>query len=493
MKKLFIVLIFIGFIVACQNAKNDEATADPGKGHDHGALPILLFSDGMELFAEADQLFEQHEVEIRAHLTFLKDYSPAKKGQFYARISKDQIIPLWIRFELTQPGIFTGIVRPEVSGDAIFEFKYEEENLEVYFTLEPVRVYTHDEDPPEAEHIEGLSYTKEQAWQTTFGLMPIGLATFSEAINCGGEVELSSGSEYELVAPASGTIHFANNAPGIGQFVKKGTVLFYVLPTGTGDENLELELVTAKSEYEKAKADFLRKEELVKEEAVSAKVFEEARSAYKIAGSRYEILQSQLSESGIVVRSPISGYITEFVAKGSGYARAGDLLLKLIKEDGLLIKANVPSMYTQHIEHISSANFKVPGESKIFSIEDFDGKLLSRGRTLEANSGMIPVYFSGNFSHLIPGTFVELWLLCEPLENQLLVPKTSLLEEYGSYYVCVQIGGETYEKRKVGIAGYDGFNYLISSGLTVGEIIVSKGVMAVKIANAIGTPPAHTH
>lgn len=483
----------MGLFVSCQNAKPDEASADTGHGDDHGSLPVLLFSDGMEMFAETDQLFEQQEVDIRAHLTFLNDYSPATKGNFYARITQGQNIPSWTLLELAQAGIFTGIVKPEVSGEAKFEFKYEEEDLEVYFTLDQARVYAHDEEPPAEKHIEGLAFTKEQAWVTTFGLMPIRLETYSEAINCGGVVELSSGSEYELVAPASGTIHFANNAPGIGQFVNKGTTLFYVLPTGTGDGNFQLELVTVKSEYEKAKANFLRKEELVKEEAVSAKVFEEARSAYNIARSRYELLQSQLSESGLVVRSPISGYITEFVVKGSGYVRTGDLLLKLIKEDGLLIKANVPSMYTQQIKHISSANFKVPGESKIYSIEDFNGKLLSRGRTLEANSGMIPVYFSGNFSQIIPGTFVELWLLCEPLENQLLVPKTSLLEEYGMYYVCVQIGGETYEKRKVEVAGYDGFNYLISSGLTVGEMIVSKGAMAVKVANAIGAPPAHSH
>lgn len=493
MKNLIIILLFFGSMLGCQNAKPDEVVADDGHGHDHGSLPILIFSGNMELFAEADELFQDHDVEIRAHLTFLDDYSPAEKGNLYARISQGRNIPSWKLLELAQPGIYTGLVIPKASGDSKFEFKYEEEDLEVLFTLEPAHVYTHDEEPPVGEHLEGLAYTKEQAWQTLFGLMSVEERPFSEAINCSGEIIVSPESEYEMIAPVTGTIHFAINAGTPGQYIKKGSILFYVLPTGTGRDNLQLELVTAQSEFEKAKADFNRKEELLKLKAVSSKEFEAAQSAFKITGSRYEIIQTQLSKSGIVVKSPVSGYITEITTKANSFVKTGDVLLRVIEKEGLLLKANVPSSYSHQLPKITSANFKAPGQSKVFSLDELDGKLVSTGRIIDSKTGMIPVYFTGNLSQFLPGTFVELWLLTEPQENQVLVPKTSILEEYGLYYVCVQIGGETYEKRKVEIAGYDGYNYKIGNGLTAGEVIVSKGVMAVKIANAIGAPPAHSH
>ena len=93
----------------------------------------------------------------------------------------------------------------------------------------------------------------------------------------------------------------------------------------------------------------------------------------------------------------------------------------------------------------------------------------------------------------MPGTFVELWILTDVISNQLVVPESSLLEEYGHYFVYVQHNGESYEKRAISITDNDGMNYLIDKGLRSGEVIISKGVMAVKVANAMGAVPVHHH
>lgn len=491
MRHITSILFFLIFVISCQNPDNAEEAAV--QAHDHGSIGILVFEGGMELFAETDQLYARHGVEIRAHLTFLEDYSPAQNGILYARIVQDEKDPDWVALELAQPGIYTGTTSPDSPGICCFEFMYTEGELEVIFSQDSLKVYTHDDVVPEIEHHDGLIFTKEQAWKTEFGLLPIQPSDYSKAIHCSGEICVAPGNMIELIAPASGKIAFVRSNMVEGSYVRKGSVLFTLQGTGLGSENILMELNTAKAEYEKSSADFDRKEKLLKIEAVSRKDFEEAKASNEANKTRYQILQNQINESGIVVKSPVSGYLTEVLVVSNSYTETGSVLVKIIKEGGLLIKAIVTVTQADKIKFISSANVKLPDDRAVHSISDWGGKLTSIGRSIDPKTGMIPVYFKVDKQDLVPGTFIELWLLTDTISDQIVVPESSLLEEYGLYYVFVQEEGEIFEKRLVQISDSDGANYLVTSGLSMGEVIVSKGAMAIKVANAMGAAPVHSH
>jgi len=491
MKFITSILFFLIFAIACQNPDNAEDAV--AHAHDHGSIGILVFEEGMELFAETDQLYVGHGVDIRAHLTFLEDYKPANKGILYARIVQEENNPDWVPLELAQPGIYTGSTSPESPGICRFEFRYTEGELEVIFSMDSLKVYTHDDVVPDIVHHDELIFTKEQAWKTEFGLMPIQTEDFVQAIHCSGEISVTPGNMVELIAPASGKITFAGSNLLEGSYVKKGSLLFTLMGTGLGSDNILVELNTAKAEYEKSSADLKRKEKLLRIEAVSKREYEEAKARYDADKTRYQILQNQINESGIVVKSPVSGYITEVLAASNSYAETGSVLVKIMKEGGLMIKANVPVTHAEKIESISSANFKMPHDKIVHSINDWGGKVTSVGKSIDPKTGMIPVYLTVNKQDLVPGTFAELWLLTDTISNQVVVPESSLLEEYGLYYVFVQEEGETFEKRLVEVSDSDGNNYLLTSGLNPGEVIVSKGTMAIKVANAMGAAPVHSH
>ena len=341
--------------------------------------------------------------------------------------------------------------------------------------------------------VDEIIFTKEQAWKTEFGLMPIKTSNFTKAIHCSGEIAIAPSNRVEVIAPASGKIIYSGINLVEGSYVKKGSVLFTLLGTGLGHDNILMELNTAQAEYEKSSANLKRKEKLLKIEAVSQKDYEEAKAVFETDKTRYHILQSQVNNSGLVVKCPASGYITEVLSVSNSYAETGSVLLRIIKEGGLLIKANVPSKQADKIKMITSANFKLPYDQIVHSSDDWDGKVISSGRSTDPETGMIPLFFSVNKTDLIAGTFVELWLLADAINNQVVVPETSLLEEYGLYYVFVQEEGEAFEKRLIQLSGYDGMNYLVTSGLSPGEVIVSKGAMAIKLANAMGEAPVHSH
>lgn len=492
MKSLTSILFFLILLASCNNtAEVQEAAAD---AHDHGAIFILQFERNMELFAEADQLYAGHGVEVRAHLTFLEDYSPAKNGILYARLVQGANTPDWEPLELEKPGIFIGSLIPDDESAADFEFMYQEDELEIVFVEKSLTVYTHADTPPEPPpHGDEVIFTKEQAWKTKFGLLPLKPTEFKKSIHCSGEICLNPASVVEIIAPATGKLAFNGTKLFEGSYVNKGALLFTILSTGLSHDNILIELNTARAEYEKSKANLERKEKLLEIDAVSRKDYEEAKSTFDQDVVRFKLLNSQVSESGMLVKSPVSGYITEVYSAENGFTQTGTVLLEIVKEGGMLIKANVPSNYSNSLAAISNANIKLPQYPDIRSIEDYGGKLVSYGRTIDPLTGMIPVYFSIDKSDLISGTCVELWLFTKLTVDELVIPGSSLLEEYGQYFVYVQEEGEAYEKRPIEIEEGDGVNYKVISGLEFGEVIVSKGGMAIKIANAMGAPPVHSH
>ncbi len=110
------------------------------------------------------------------------------------------------------------------------------------------------------------------------------------------------------------------------------------------------------------------------------------------------------------------------------------------------------------------------------------------------NSLRIPVSFTvTNNGDLMPGMFLEAYLMTNPKEKAIVVPYSALLEEQGKYFVYVEIAGESFMKRQVTIAGNDGLNAEISSGLKPGERVVTKGVQAIKLSSMAAGLPLHGH
>ncbi|HRG69584.1 MAG TPA: hypothetical protein PLS73_12110 [Saprospiraceae bacterium] len=75
----------------------------------------------------------------------------------------------------------------------------------------------------------------------------------------------------------------------------------------------------------------------------------------------------------------------------------------------------------------------------------------------------------------------------------MVIPRTALIEEQGSYFVYVQTSGERFQKREVTIGASDGLVVQLLSGIAEGERVVTKGAYQIKLSTASGTLPAHGH
>ncbi len=95
---------------------------------------------------------------------------------------------------------------------------------------------------------------------------------------------------------------------------------------------------------------------------------------------------------------------------------------------------------------------------------------------------------------MIPGSFVEIYLISSPQRDVLTVPLSAVTEDQGVHFVFVQLDDEGYAKREVKLGAADGRNVRVLSGLKAGETVVSKGVAQVKMASFSGAiPEGHSH
>jgi cobalt-zinc-cadmium efflux system membrane fusion protein len=91
------------------------------------------------------------------------------------------------------------------------------------------------------------------------------------------------------------------------------------------------------------------------------------------------------------------------------------------------------------------------------------------------------------------GSFTEVHLAFGQPMKTTIVSESALLEAYGKYSVIVELSGESYERRPVTIGRRNGNEVEIKTGLSVGEMVVTKGAYQVKMASMSGAVPAHGH
>ena len=105
----------------------------------------------------------------------------------------------------------------------------------------------------------------------------------------------------------------------------------------------------------------------------------------------------------------------------------------------------------------------------------------------------MPVYFAlDNRTGLLPGAAVDVFLR-SAATPALVVPVSAVMEEQGSYYVYVQTGGESFQKRELRLGASNGLLVQVLSGIREGERVVVRGAYQIKLSVASATMPAHGH
>lgn len=314
--------------------------------------------------------------------------------------------------------------------------------------------------------------------------------TFAQVIPTSGRILAAQGNETAIVAGTAGVVSFSRTVTE-GMQVEKNTEVMSISAEHMQDGD---PIKRAKVAYEKAKSEYERARKLSESKIVSQKELNALYETYENARLAYEALSPSKSGKGLAIKSPINGYVKACLVKEGDYVTVGQPLMTVTQTRRLMLKAEVSERYYPMLGQVKSANFKTPYDNRVYELSELNGRLLSYGKTSGDTSYYIPVTFEfDNRGNIVPGSFVEVYLLASSHQRAISVPISALTEEQGLHFVYIQLDAEGYKKQEVKLGGSNGTRVEILSGLKGGEKVVTEGAVHVKLASASNAIPAHTH
>lgn len=357
--------------------------------------------------------------------------------------------------------------------------------------------HDHEHEESSVGRMEAPVHTDEiifkEALAKAIGLQTqkVELSSFTDVVKTSGSVLAAQGEETVVVATQPGVVTFGNLSFVDGMAVRKGQAILSLASGNLSEGNVAQR---AKYAYETAKKEYERMQQLVGDKIVSAKDFEQARLNYENAKIAWEAVAGKQTANGVAVLSPMNGYLKNLQVKEGDYVTVGQPLATISQNSRLVLRAEVSEKYYSILPFIQSANFRTPYDEAIYRLSDLKGRLLSYGKASDTNSFYVPVTFEfDNKGAIIPGSFVEIYLLTSPIENVISVPVSALIEEQGVYSVFIRLDEEGYRKQTVTLGANNGSEVQILSGLKPGDEVVTVGAYQIKLASASNAIPAHTH
>jgi len=483
----------IGF-TSCNNkeeAKKESLVIEP--------LAHTLYTDNLELFVEFKPLIVGETSKFAAHFTILGDNFKALTD---AKITVSLLVGnKGIKNSVdapSSPGIFRLTLSPKTAGTGTLVFDIVTKDFTDKITIENVIVYADMKaalaKQPEHSESSDISYLKEQAWKVEFANQEVKKQTFNDVIKTSGQILSAPGDEMIVTAKASGVVVFSGKNTIVGSAVTTGNSLFTITGADMTESNIDASVKDAKANYLKAKVDYERSKLLVADKIVSEKDHQQVKLQFENAQTAYNTVSKNYSGKGQNVLAPMAGFVKNIFVTEGQFVASGTPLATISKNKRLLIQANVSQNYFSRLSSITSANFKTPQSDVVYNTTALNGRIVSYGKSASAATPYIPVTFEiNNEGQLVSGSVIEIYLKSATITDALVIPISSLLEEQGFFYVYVQTGGESFQKREVKLGASDGLNVQVLSGIVENERVVTKGAYQIKLSSASGALPAHGH
>ncbi len=497
MKKILLPLALISAMLLGCSKEHDHAHEADEQGLE--ALAYTLYTDKTELFVEFKPLVVGNESKFAAHFTKLGEYFTAfTEGTITLSLTVGGKTSSVKATEPSNPGIFRLALKPDEEGVGSLVFDIQTKEFTDRITLETVTVYPDEKTALASQETEAggggdITYLKEQAWKVEFANAPVKRQPFSNVIKTSGQILSAPGDEALVTAKAGGMVHFLGNKAIIGSEIEAGTALFTISGGDLAVGNLDASYREAKASLDKAKVDFDRATELVKDKLISEREFQDTKLKYDMAQIAFNTVGKNYSGSGQTITAPMGGFMKNILVTEGQRVEPGTALATVSRNKKLILQANLSQKYFHLLNSIKSANIKSPDGNTV-STDSLNAQVVSYGKSTSAEAPFVPVSFEiDNTGSIIPGSVVEVFLKSDPIPDALVIPVSALVEEQGTFFVYLQTEGESFQKRELRLGANDGINVQVLSGIAEGERVVTKGAYQIKLSQASGTLPAHGH
>lgn len=299
----------------------------------------------------------------------------------------------------------------------------------------------------------------------TVGGIVLKQVTFDNMLALSGSIEANE--QVEIRSEVSGIVQgiYFNE----GSTVSKGQLLFKV-----NDLELRAQLGQATTKENLASENERRAKLLLSKEAISQEEFDVAKADLKLAQAQTQLIKAQIAKTN--VRAPFSGKIGLRSISTGTYVTPSVLVAKLVNTDKLKITFSIPEKYVSQLKSNSDLSFTVAGSNekhhaKVYAIEP---EVAIATRTLQ-----IRAIADNKSGKLYPGTFANVELPLDIIENAIVVPSEAIVPIQNGKKVFISVGGKAKEINVETTTRTDS-SVLVLSGLSEGDTLITTGVMSLK-------------
>lgn len=253
---------------------------------------------------------------------------------------------------------------------------------------------------------------------------------------------------------------------------------------------------------EKAKRDYARLEPLLKENAVSRKDFDDARSALEQAQAGLQacaanVTKAKLNLDYTRVSAPLAGIASlSLLSEGSLVSGPQSLLTRVVQIDPLYVMFSLPERDKLNFDRLRAAgNLVQPARNSLdvkLTLADgteFPGKgRLNFADTLISQSTgslQLRAELPNPGNKLLPGQFVKVSLQGFELKHAIVVPQKAVATSAQGQFVYLVGADSIARARPVEIAGSHGDGFVVSKGLKGGERLIVEGLTRVRADQAV--------
>lgn len=281
-----------------------------------------------------------------------------------------------------------------------------------------------------------------------------------------------------------------------GKKVEENEPLFYI-----NNETYKAKVEKAKAQLKKEEAqqakaqrDVERLRPLYAQNAASLLDLDNAEAALNMANanvamSKADLKQANLELSYTVVRSPLSGYISErYVDIGTLVGKSNSsLLATVVKRDTVLVDFKMTALdylrSQQRNVHLGELDTTRSWQPTI-TITLADNTVYKEKGIVDFAAPQVDPK-TGTFGvradmpnpnqELLPGQFTQVRLLLDVLEDAIVVPRKAISIEKGGSFIFVIRPDSIVEKRYIETADEQNNKIVITRGLSPNESIVTEG------------------
>lgn len=288
---------------------------------------------------------------------------------------------------------------------------------------------------------------------------------FSNTISLSGSIEANE--QIEIRSEVSGIVESISFTEGSN--VSKGQVLFKV-----NDIELRAQLVQAKTKESLGSENERRAKLLLQKEAISQEEYDIASADYRTAKAQTQLIQAQIGKT--TVRAPFSGKIGLRNISPGTYVTPTTLISKLVSTNPLKITFSIPEKYATEITKNAEITFTVPNVN-----EKFKAKIYALEPEIEATTRTLKIRALTNNPNgiLLPGTFANIDLPLKNIKDAIIIPTEAIIPVQEGKKVFIANNGKAKEVKVETLTRTDK-DVVITSGLKVGDTVLTSGVMSLK-------------